>query len=208
MTHQKIIIGVDEVGRGSLCSVVTCCAFVRTSAELVRGVTDSKKLNSKKRTNLVNDIHENGRYVIENANETFIDEHNILQATMYAMRKCTTKLFNKLNTDPALVEIIVDGTFNPFDTRFKRFDDEIHCETLPSVTALVKGDSKVYEISCASILAKVYRDLLMKSLHKYFPQYNLEKNAGYGTREHIREIQKRGMSIIHRKTFCEKFIAN
>ena len=184
----RAVAGVDEVGRGPLAGPVVCAAVVMPLEEEKRilGVDDSKKLSAKKREYLAEKIKEVARaYSIFQVENTQIDEMNILQATRYAMKRAV----ETLSLEPDFV--LTDGNM-------------VLDISLPQ-QSIVKGDALVYSIGAASIVAKVYRDHLMKEYALTYPEYGFEKNAGYGTSAHIKAIQEVGICPIHRRTFVKKF---
>lgn len=182
-----LVAGVDEVGRGPLAGPVVCCAIIMPLDDLIEGVDDSKKLSAKKRELLSEEIKQRAiAYRIEEVSHTVIDEINILQAT----RLCMKRAVEHLSVSPSCV--LTDGNMT-LDV------------SLPQ-ESIVKGDAKSYTIGCASILAKVHRDNLMKEMAKKYPYYGFEKNAGYGTALHIQGIREHGLCEIHRKTFSAKFL--
>ncbi len=180
----KYICGVDEVGRGSLGSVVVAAAVIIPTESmplLIGKVNDSKKLSHKKRAELVTLIKETCEYSIGEVDNDYIDQYNILVATKLAMNIAISKL--------RLVDyILVDGNFSlpncPIDQQ-----------------SVIKGDSKSISIAAASIVAKEYRDDLMRSLDKEYPEYGFAKHKGYGTKQHLKAIKKYGPCPIHRMTF-------
>ena len=179
------VAGVDEVGRGPLAGPVVCCAVIMPIDDIIDGVDDSKKLSEKKRQMLAEVIKQKAiAYCIKEISQEEIDKINILQA----VKKCMVDAVEGLNIKPDIT--LVDGV----DTN------------LPiKAEYLVKGDSKSYSIGCASILAKVYRDNLMKEYAKEFPEYGFEKHKGYGTKAHIDAIKEIGPCKLHRKTFIKNF---
>lgn len=184
------VAGVDEVGRGPLAGPVVCAAVILPLEEEKRifGIDDSKKLTPKKREALAGLIKERARaYCIAEVDEKTIDEINILQAT----RLCMKKAIEGLSLAPDYV--LTDGNMT-LDI------------SLPQ-SSIVKGDAKVASIGAASILAKTYRDSLMKKFDEIYPAYGFCRNMGYGTAEHIRAIEERGLCAIHRKTFTTKISA-
>lgn len=182
---KKYIAGVDEVGRGPLAGPVVCCAVIMPMDDIIKGVTDSKKLSEKKRETLSKIIKEKAiSYCIKEVANEEIDKINILQA----VKKCMTEAVNGLTVRPDIT--IVDGV----DTSLT-----INAEYV------IKGDLKSYTVGCASILAKVYRDNLMKEYAKIYPEYGFEKHKGYGTKEHIDKIKEIGPCKLHRKTFIKNF---
>ena len=181
----RCVAGVDEVGRGPLAGPVVCCAVIMPYDNLIDGVTDSKKLTEKKRESLAELIKERAvACCIKEVSEKEIDELNILNA----VKKCMTDAVNGLSVKPDIT--LVDG----IDTNLA-----INAEYI------VKGDLKSYTIGCASIVAKVYRDNLMKEYAKEFPEYAFEIHKGYGTKVHIEKIKEIGPCPIHRKSFIKNF---
>lgn len=184
------VAGVDEVGRGPLAGPVVCAAVILSVREEDRilGINDSKKLSPKKREALAALIRERARaWSIAEADAGTIDEINILQAT----RLCMKRAVEGLSVTPDMV--LTDGNMT--------------LDIAVPQQSIVKGDALVCSIGAASILAKVYRDGLMRRYAERYPQYGFERNAGYGTAEHIRAIGEYGLCEIHRKTFAQKFWA-
>ena len=182
---KRYVAGVDEVGRGPLAGPVVCASVIMPLDDIIEGVDDSKKLSEKKREKLFEIIKEKAiAYSISEISEKEIDEINILNA----VKKCMTDAVKTLSVKPDIT--LVDGVDTGLD---------IEAEYL------VKGDSKSYTIGCASILAKVYRDNLMKEYAKEFPEYGFEKHKGYGTKVHIEKIKEIGPCKLHRKTFIKNF---
>lgn len=182
------VAGVDEVGRGPLAGPVVCAAVILPLEEERRiiGIDDSKKISARKREALAEQIRERARaYAVEEVSETLIDEINILQATRLCMKRAVEKL------QPSADMVLTDGNMT-LDI------------ALPQ-RSIVKGDALVASIGAASILAKVYRDALMREYDKLYPEYGFSHNAGYGTREHVEAIKRVGICAIHRKTFITKF---
>ncbi len=182
------VAGVDEVGRGPLAGPVVCAAVILPLEEefRVRGVGDSKKISPKKREALAEEIKKVARaYAIAEVDERVIDEINILQATRLGMKRAVESL--GVTADM----VLVDGVMT--------------LDIGAPQRSIVKGDDLVYSIGAASILAKVYRDGLMRKYAEEFPGYGFEHNVGYGTKEHIAAIGEMGICRIHRKTFVKKF---
>ena len=189
--HEKgyeLIGGIDEAGRGPLAGPVVAACVILPKDCLIEGVNDSKKLSEKKREELYEEITKKalawGVGIMDNH---VIDEMNILNAT----RKAMTTAVSKLEIKPDF--IFVDAE--------KRVDTQ----GIPYLP-IVKGDALSISIAAASIIAKVTRDRMMKEYDKIFPCYGFEKHKGYGTKDHTQAIKENGLSMIHRKTFCEKFI--
>ncbi len=182
---KRYIAGVDEVGRGPLAGPVVCASVIMPLDDIIEGIDDSKKLSEKKREMLFEVIKEKAiSYSIYEIEQQEIDQINILNA----VKKCMTKAVETLSVKPDIT--LVDGV----DTNLN-----INAEYI------VKGDIKSYTIGCASILAKVYRDNLMKEYAKEFPQYGFEKHKGYGTKAHIEKIKEIGPCKLHRRTFIKNF---
>ncbi len=176
----KIIAGVDEVGRGPLAGPVVAAAVVVLPEIFIDGINDSKKLSLKKREELSSLIINNYNYSIGEATVEEIEELNISGATKLAMSRAVKGL-------PSTPDVIlVDGNMKFDDIRY---------------VSIIKGDSLSISIAAASIIAKVYRDNLMKKLSILYPEYGWEKNSGYGTHMHISAIKKYGITVEHRKKF-------
>ena len=178
----KLIAGVDEVGRGPLVGDVVTAAVILDGNRPIEGLADSKKLSEKKRNALAIQIKNDALcWAIGRASPQEIDQLNILQATMLAM----TRAVEALPYTPEFV--FIDGNRCP--------------KLLMPSEAVVKGDSKVAEISAASIIAKVARDNEMKTLDLQYPQYGFAKHKGYPTKLHFEMLAKHGVTPYHRKTF-------
>lgn len=178
----SLVCGIDEAGRGPLCGPVFAAACILPDGLIIDGLNDSKKLTAKKREMLFDVIRENAvAYCIASASVEEIDELNIRQANLLAMRRAIDGL--SVKPDFALI----DGN-----------DDEGF--QLPAM-AVVKGDAKSMSISAASILAKVARDRICEELDREYPQYGIAKHKGYGTKDHMDALRKFGPSPIHRKKF-------
>ena len=182
-SENYIEAGCDEVGRGCLCGPVVAAAVVLDDNFEQNLVNDSKKLNFKTRLELDDYIKNNVKdYAIAELSPAFIDQHNILNASIHAMHNA----LDKLTIRPEL--ILVDGNkFHPYNY-------------IPH-QCIVKGDSKILSIAAASILAKNYRDQLMIRLHEEFPEYGWNKNMGYATKVHIEALKKFGPTKYHRQSF-------
>lgn len=182
-SENYVEAGCDEVGRGCLCGPVVAAAVVLDDNFEQNLVNDSKKLNFKTRLELDDYIKNNVKdYAIAELSPEFIDQHNILNASINAMHNA----LDKLTIRPEL--ILVDGNkFHPYNF-------------IPH-QCIIKGDSKVLSIAAASILAKNYRDQLMIRLHEEFPEYGWNKNMGYATKVHIEALKKFGPTKYHRQSF-------
>jgi ribonuclease HII len=184
--------GVDEAGRGPLAGHVVIAAVIFDTRHRISGVKDSKKLTAKQRDYLYFKILDKCEgFSISVIDNNVIDKINILQATMMGMGKCLRLL------DCAKIKIFIDGNYF-------RLNDNRHLNY--NFETIVKGDEKVFEISCASILAKVTRDKLMIEFHEKYPDYKFNSNKGYPTQEHIKIIKDLGITKIHRLSFCKKIL--
>lgn len=182
------VCGCDEAGRGPLCGPVVAAAVILPCDFSIEGLNDSKKLSEKKREKLYTLITENAiAYGIAEASPAEIDEINILNASMLAMRRAVEKL--AVPADFALIDGNCARGFN-----------------IPTET-IVKGDAKSASVAAASILAKVTRDRLCTEQDKLYPEYGIAKHKGYPTKEHMEAVRKYGPSPIHRRTFL-KFLDN
>lgn len=185
----NLIAGVDEVGRGPLAGPVVCASCIMPLDDLIFGVNDSKKLTEKTREKLFDVIKEKAiAYNIALVSEKVIDEINILNAT----KKCMVEAVSGLKIKPET--LLIDALKL----------DELDCSI--KQIPIIHGDATSYNIACASILAKVYRDRLMVELDKKYPEYNFKKNKGYGTAEHIKALKEFGATDIHRRSFIKNFI--
>lgn len=177
-----LICGVDEAGRGPLAGPVYAAAVILDDKHLIAGLGDSKKLSEKKREALAIEIRLHASaWAIATASAAEIDEINILQASLLAMKRAVEALSLRPH------EVLVDGLYCP-DTG------------IPS-RAIVKGDSSVAAISAASILAKTARDSAMLQLHELYPQYGFAEHKGYPTAAHLAALKSHGVSIEHRRSF-------
>lgn len=178
------VCGCDEAGRGPLCGPVVAAAVILPRGLYIEGLNDSKKLTEKKREKLYDVIIENAvAYAIAEASPEEIDEINILNASMLAMRRAIEAL--PVAADFALIDGNCTRGF------------EIPTE------AVVKGDALSYSIAAASILAKVTRDRGCDELDRLYPEYNIKKHKGYPTKEHMDAVREHGPSPIHRKSFLK-----
>ena len=174
------IAGIDEAGRGPLAGPVVAAAVILR--EPIEGLNDSKKLSAKRRDALAVQIRETALFGVGLAEPEEIDRINILQATMLAMKQSV----EQLSVSPE--HVFVDGNRCP----------DI---SLP-VTAIIKGDDRVAEISAASILAKVARDEQMHDLHRQYPQYGFDQHKGYPTKVHMAALEVHGPCPEHRRSYA------
>ena len=178
------VCGCDEAGRGPLCGPVVAAAVILPAGEVIEGLDDSKKLTEKKREKLFEVICERAvAYAIAEASPAEIDELNILNASMLAMRRAVDAL--DVKADFALIDGNCSRGF------------EIPTETV------VKGDSKSYSIAAASILAKVTRDRQCLELDALYPEYGIAKHKGYPTADHMAAVREHGPAPIYRRSFLK-----
>jgi ribonuclease HII len=178
-----LFAGVDEAGRGPLAGPVVAAAVILDDLNPIRGLNDSKVLTARARERLYVEIHAKALcFCIAQASVQEIDELNILQATMLAMRRAVEGLRLRPN------KVLVDGNRLPV--------------LRIAAEAIVKGDATVKSISAASILAKVHRDRLCHALHLEHPQYGFDGHKGYPTRAHIAALKQHGACPHHRRTFA------
>ena len=184
-----LVCGVDEAGRGPLAGAVFAAAVILDPARPIQGLADSKKLSEKRRDALAILIRERAlAWCIAQASVEEIDTINILRASLLAMKRAVEGL------GIAPQEVLVDGLYCPevgFPSR-----------------AIVKGDSKVAEISAASILAKTARDEDMLRLHALYPHYGFQRHKGYPVPEHLAALSTHGVSPEHRRSYApvKKFL--
>ncbi len=179
--NNKILAGVDEVGRGCLAGPVISCALVLKSSIDKKILKDSKTISFNNRIKIAEYIKKNSWYAIGSASVNEIDKYNIFNATLLSMKRAMKKLKKKPNI------FLIDGTHGP--SKLKNFK------------TIIKGDQKIKCISAASIVAKAYRDLYMIKLGNKFPKYNWQKNFGYGTWQHLKALRKFGVTNYHRKSY-------
>lgn len=181
--HTHLVAGVDEVGRGPLVGAVVTAAVILDPTKPIIGLADSKKLSEKRRNALYDEIVEKAlSWSLGRAEPEEIDQLNILHATMLAMQRAVAGLC----VVPEYV--LIDGN---------------RCPALPMPSlAVVKGDSRVAEISAASIIAKVTRDREMAELDLSFPQYGFAQHKGYPTAFHLEKLAEHGATEHHRRSFA------
>ena len=180
-TAGHVVAGVDEVGRGPLAGDVVAAAVILTDSP-PEGVTDSKMLTPERREALAERIRDEAvSWALGRATVAEIDELNILQASLLAMRRAV----EALPIQPSLV--LVDGN------RLPKWPYEAR--------AIVKGDLTEPSIGAASILAKVQRDAEMLALHEHYPAYGFDRHKGYPTKAHLAALETAGISPVHRRSF-------
>ena len=180
---KKIIAGVDEVGRGSLIGPVYAAAVILKEKINTKLLKDSKLISKQNREKLNIYIKKNSFWSIGKASVKEIEDLNILNASLLAMKRA----IKKLNKKPNLV--MIDGNKTPDIKNYK-------------LKSIIKGDQKIASISAASIIAKVSRDKFITKLAKKFNNYGWETNYGYGTKKHLSALKKFGATHHHRKTFA------
>lgn len=177
------VCGVDEVGRGPLAGPVVVCAVVLPPDLHVRGVRDSKRLSADAREahcREILDLVPDGDVALGAASVREIDRLNILGATRLAVRRALERLREPWD------RLVIDG---------------LPMKGVPEHEAVVGGDDRIHSIACASVVAKVVRDDLMRRLARRYPAYGWERNAGYGTAEHRRALEAHGPTPHHRRSF-------
>lgn len=184
------VCGLDEAGRGPLAGpVMAACVFIPVKNRRKRfwsQVTDSKKLTPARREELYPCIIEYSAYGIAAAEVSEIDQINILQASMLAMKRSMQNMVANFNIAPEAA--LVDGNYPP----------KLDC----TVQTVIRGDASSLSIAAASILAKVTRDRIMRDLCLQFPEYGWSTNAGYGTPRHLEALRQYGPTIHHRRSFA------
>jgi len=188
MTHPQIIAGIDEAGRGPLAGPVVAAAVWLGEAS-IKGLGDSKALSSKRRAMLEVEIKAQCRWAVGVVEPDEIDRINIFAATMRAMTLAMTALAQDIAPTLALI----DGNMTPHGRV---------PEWCWPARAIVGGDAKEPAISAASIIAKEHRDRIMRQLAEAHPHYGWERNAGYGTREHLAALAAHGPCAHHRRSFA------
>ncbi len=178
------VVGIDEAGRGALAGPIVVAAAIINRNLDVSDINDSKKLSESKRERLFEYLIKILYYKVEIIDVDVIEERNVLYATLFGMNSVIKKIDIEYDC------VLIDGNFSP-DAQNKK------------LRPIVKGDSKSLSIAAASIIAKVIRDRIMRSLSQEYTYYSWEKNKGYGTKMHIESIQQHGVSQHHRRTFLK-----
>jgi ribonuclease HII len=184
-----LICGVDEAGRGPLAGAVYAAAVILNPEHHIAGLADSKTLSEARRECLATQIKEYAlAWAIASSSVEEIDELNILQASLLAMKRAIETLKNKQGALIVPHQVLVDG---------------LHCPriNIPS-QAIIKGDSKESSIAAASILAKTARDEEMRIMHLQYPQYGFAQHKGYPTKDHMQRLVEYGVSAIHRRSYA------
>ena len=185
---MKYVAGIDEAGRGPLAGPVVVASVILPANSMIEGINDSKKISESKREKLYDLILEESlSYGIGIIYQEEIDEINILQAT----KKGLHEAIQAMDIKP---QVILVDALTGIDTLGIPYK------------SIIKGDAKSYSIGAASIIAKVTRDRIMREWDKIYPEYGFAGHKGYGTAKHIQAIKEFGLTPIHRKTFCKKFV--
>jgi len=183
-----VVIGVDEAGRGPLVGSVVAAAVAFPSVFKIDGLTDSKKLSEKKREMLYNQITSECYWSYAQSDSKEIDQINILEATMLAMKRAVEQIKTQMGKNNQAFSVLVDGN---------------RCPDINNCQAIVKGDLIEPIISAASIIAKVTRDRQMIELDQAYPEYGFARHKGYGTKEHLEALLNYGpIEGQHRLTFA------
>lgn len=188
-----LICGIDEAGRGPLAGPVVVGAAVMKRDSMLEWVNDSKKVTEKRRELLYDYITQQAiAWGVGIVSEDEIDRVNILNATKKGLHIAMGQIIEKLqNRKP---DIVIVDALKEIDTYGVPYE------------SIIKGDATCYSISCASIIAKVTRDRIMKEWDEVYPQYGFAKHKGYGTASHIAAIKEYGPCKIHRKSFITHFV--
>ncbi len=199
--NKKVVIGIDEVGRGPIAGPVTVCAFVFLDSGLARkknlhNSKDSKKLTKKKRNEWFWQIREwqkEGKcdFVVTFVSAQMIDKIGIVPSIRKALNKSLSLLVSR--SQSSKVSILLDGGLKA-PSEFK------------NQKTIIKGDEKESVIAMASIVAKVTRDGYMRKMATKYPEYGFERHVGYGTKNHYKGIKKHGITPLHRKTFLKELV--
>ncbi|MBU6268177.1 MAG: ribonuclease HII [Sphingomonadales bacterium] len=187
---ERLVIGVDEAGRGPLAGPVVAGAVVLCAGG-IGGLADSKKLAAKRRAALEATIKARCRWAVGVVDVADIDRLNIFGATMLAMARAVGALCGELGVEPH--EVLVDGNLTPVGRL---------AEWRWPARAIVGGDAIEPCISAASIIAKEHRDRLMRAAAEAYPHYGWERNAGYGTAAHMAALREHGVTPLHRRSFA------
>lgn len=189
LSQFSFIAGLDEVGRGCLFGPVYAgIVVIDNDSPYIHGIRDSKLVSQKKRNELAIQIKQTYIYGIGSASHDEIDTLGIMQATRLAMLRA----YWSLPVMPGI--LLIDGEKTTLSLLHKSYK-------------FVKGDQRLFSIAAASIIAKEARDVYLKSLAEKFPEYDLENNMGYATKNHREALGKYGATPLHRKTFISSFIS-
>lgn len=194
----RFIIGVDEAGRGPLAGPVVAAAVLLKSTSFQNKIDDSKKMSEKQRERAFLEIFENGFVGLGIMSEAVIDTSNILQATFFSMANAVRQLMAGLPQEILELDglnrqilLLIDGPYFKSDLPY-------------ACRPIIDGDAKSLSVACASIVAKVYRDRILKAYDVIYPQYGFKTHKGYPTQAHRTAILNNGLSPIHRRSFHVK----
>ena len=197
--NLKAIAGIDEAGRGPLAGPVVVACVIMPRNSMIEGINDSKKIAEKKREKLYELITEEAiSYGVGIVGQKEIDEINILQATKKGLTLAIKEMEEKLRKNPK------SGIIKP-DVILVDALTKINTDGIP-YKSIIHGDAISYSIACASIIAKVTRDRIMRQWDEVYPQYGFAKHKGYGTAAHIAAINEYGLCPLHRITFTKNFV--
>jgi len=189
----KFVIGIDEAGRGPLAGPIVAAAVLNTNSlidkRILSSARDSKKLTPKKREDLFLPIIRNMMWSVRALDNNFIDKYGIQAANILLVHELSKDLLKKTNGQSRILADYVGGA-----------EDKLR-----NIEFFKQGERQHQEIAAASIIAKVYRDRLMIALDKTFPHYDFWLHKGYGTKKHYENINKFGLSPIHRKSFLKNY---
>lgn len=194
-TRKALLSGIDEVGRGCLAGPVVACAVILHPHVDHPLLKDSKILTENQRAQAAKWIKLNAWYGFGIFDHTFIDKHNIYQATLVAMKRAYYSLVSNPQLPQLPSHVLVDAMPLLLDP---------YASHVPEILNFTQGESKSISIAAASILAKVMRDALMVRLAKNFPGYHFALNKGYAARIHRAHLETQGTSLIHRESFITK----
>ena len=191
--YSDIVLGIDEAGRGCLVGpVVAACVWINQEKfpeNLLQKINDSKKISEKKREEIFTELsllsEDVFMFEYDAVSAGVIDEINILQASLLAMKNSYEKLLKRLKKEPVIT--LIDGNKDPLIQ---------NCHTV------ISGDALSFSIAAASIIAKVKKDFLLNEIGKDFPHFQFDKNKGYGTKSHMEALKKYGPTIYHRKSYA------
>ncbi len=211
LSYEKIIVGVDEAGRGPLAGpVVASAVIIPKYFNELDEINDSKKLTEKKREKLFDPIMENCIVGVGIADEKEIDEINILNATFLAMRRAITEIDEKLRINSTIIDEYSKSKnknklIENYDITLVDGNHKIR-EYNKIQEPIIKGDGTSLSIAAASIIAKVTRDRMLLEIAKEFPDYKFEKHKGYGTKLHREILLEIGPCKYHRNSFLSKIL--
>jgi len=184
--EAALVCGMDEAGRGPWAGPVVTCAFMTRDVFRIKGLKNSKALSAKRREEIAKKLKAKSDYGIGMASHQEIDKLGLMKATNLAFRRAVEKLLRKRGVKRPDI-LVIDGR--------DKWNLPIPYKTV------IKGDEKIRIVACASILAKVERDRLMRKFSKEFPKYGFENHMGYGTKQHQKAIKEHGVCKIHRKSY-------